>query len=96
MSAETIDGGRLREEATRKWDERILLQIADKDCVALEVKYHRRCYQRYTEFVRRTAVTEDDEVRAKCKYEEFFNVFCERFVKEKLIDKRGDLLHEEN
>jgi hypothetical protein len=54
--------------------------------VALEVKYHRQCYQRYTEFVRRTDVTEDDEVRAKCKYEESFNFFCERFVKEKLID----------
>ena len=63
-----------------------VLQIADKDCVALEVKYHRQCYQRYTEFVRRTDVTEDDEVRAKCKYEESFNFFCERFVKEKLID----------
>ena len=86
MSAETIDGGRLREAATRKGDESILLQIADKDCVALEVKYHRRCYQQYTEFVRRTDVTEDDEVRDKCKYEESFNVFCERFVKEKLID----------
>ena len=52
-----------------------VLQIADKDCVALEVKYHRQCYQRYTEFVRRTDVTEDDEVRAKFKYEESFNFF---------------------
>ncbi|CAB3996669.1 Hypothetical predicted protein [Paramuricea clavata] len=34
----------------------------------------------------RPDVTEDDDVRAKCKYEESFNVFCERFVKEKLID----------
>ncbi|CAB3996333.1 Hypothetical predicted protein [Paramuricea clavata] len=37
--------------------------------------------------IRRTDVTkDDDEVRAKCKYEESFNFFCERFVKEKLID----------
>ena len=89
MSAETIDGGRLREAATRKGDESIILHIADKDCVALEVKYHKRCYQRYTEFLRRTNVTEYEEeskVRAKCKYEESFHVFCERFVKEKLID----------
>ena len=89
MSAETIDEGRLREAATRKGDESIILHIAHKDCVALEVKYHRRCYQRYTEFLRRTDVTEDDEeskVRAMCKYEESFHVFCERFVKEKLID----------
>ena len=89
MSAETIDGGRLREAATTKGDESILLQIADKDCVALEVKYHKRCYQGYTEFLRRTDATENTEeskVRSKCKYEESFEVFCERFVKGKLID----------
>ena len=89
MSAETIDGGRLREAATKKGDESILLQIAGKDCVALEVKYHKRCYKKYTEFLRRTDVRKDAEesdVRVKCKYEKSFEVFCEEFVKEKLID----------
>ena len=30
---------------TRKADESILIQIADKDMVALEVKYHKCCYE---------------------------------------------------
>ena len=33
MSAETVDGGRLREAAKRKSDDSILLQIDDLDCV---------------------------------------------------------------
>ena len=41
VSAETVDGGKLREAATRKADESILREIADKDAVALEVKYHK-------------------------------------------------------
>ena len=44
VSAETEDGGKLKETATRKADESILIQIADKDMVALEVKYH-KCYE---------------------------------------------------
>ena len=47
VSAETIDGGRLREAVTKTNDEGILLQILNKDCVAVEVKYHKRCYKRY-------------------------------------------------
>eukprot|EP00795_Rhopilema_esculentum_P003902 gene3902-15218_t len=46
VSAETLDGGKLRAAAIAKRDERILIQIEDKDCVALEVKYHRLCYKR--------------------------------------------------
>ena len=34
VSAETEDGGKLKETATRKADEIILIQIADKDMVA--------------------------------------------------------------
>jgi hypothetical protein len=35
---ETVDAGLLREAATKKKDDRILLQIMDKDCVAIEVR----------------------------------------------------------
>lgn len=38
--AETIDCGRLQEAAESKNDESILIHIRDKDCVAIEVKYH--------------------------------------------------------
>lgn len=88
--AETKDGGKLREAARRNSDESILVNIADKDCVALEVRYHRRCYERYTSFLRRSNVI--DEVydsenydRYACKYEKSFDVFCERFVKKRLL-----------
>jgi hypothetical protein len=43
MLAETIDAGLLRTAAERKNDERILVQIRGKDCVALEVRYHKVC-----------------------------------------------------
>ena len=45
VSAETVDG-KLKEAATKKADESILIQIADKD-LALKVKYHKQCYEKY-------------------------------------------------
>ena len=45
MSAKTENRGELKETATSKADESILIQIADKDMVALEVKYHKCCYE---------------------------------------------------
>jgi hypothetical protein len=45
VSAETV-GGKLKEAATKKADESILFQIADKD-LALKVKYHKQCYEKY-------------------------------------------------
>ena len=53
----TIDGGLLRTAAERKNDERILVQIRGKDCVALEVHYHKVFYCNYTKyFTRETTV----------------------------------------
>ena len=45
-SAKTEDGGKLKEAATKKVDESILIQIADRD-LALKVKYHKQCYEKY-------------------------------------------------
>ena len=53
MLAETIDAGLLRTAAEEKKDERILMQIWGKDCVALEVRYHKVCYSNYTKFLTR-------------------------------------------
>ena len=39
--SKTIDAGLLRQAAEYKGDERILVQIRDKDCVAIEVQYHK-------------------------------------------------------
>jgi hypothetical protein len=52
ISAETLDGDQLRKAATLKGDESILLQIQGKVCVALEVKYHKRCYLKYVSVLR--------------------------------------------
>ena len=84
VSAETVDGGKLREAATRKADESVLREIADKDAVALEVKYHKRCYLKYTAFLRCTDTAAVEQY--ECKYEKSFDVFCEDFVRRKVIE----------
>ena len=61
MSAETVDGGKLMEAATKKDDQSILVQIANKDMVALEVRYHTRCYDKYTSFLRTTTQSKGKE-----------------------------------
>ena len=38
----------LKNAATIRYGQRILLEISGKDLVAIEVKYHRSCYQSYT------------------------------------------------
>lgn len=43
--------GRLQKAAELKEDTSVLLHIREKDCVALEVRYHRTCYQRWTEYL---------------------------------------------
>ena len=57
VSCETVDAGRLREAATKKKDDRILVKILEKDCVAIEVKYHMKCYKNYTNFLFRQEET---------------------------------------
>lgn len=79
-----------QEAAKRKPDESILTHIANKDCVALKVKYHKRFYERYTSFLRhKTDSQNETAVKYDCKYNKSFNVFCEEFVKEKLIKKEN-------
>ena len=43
-----LDAGKLQEAAKLKDDNEMLLQIGGRDCVALEVRYHKRCYLQYT------------------------------------------------
>lgn len=51
MIAETMDGGLLRKAAELKNDEKILVQIKGKDCVAAEVRCHKVCYRNCTQFL---------------------------------------------
>ena len=81
---ETVNGGLLREAATKN-DNRILLQIKDKDCVAIEVRYHRKCYTNYTNFLHRQDKKASDG--ARYLYDAGYEQFCKDVVEE-LINKK--------
>lgn len=91
VSAETVHGGKLREAATRKADESILIQISYKDLVALEVKYHKRCYEKYTSFLWHSTESHNKKAieQHECKYEKSFDVFCEDFVTTPIIKEEN-------
>ena len=91
VSAETVDGGKLREAATRKEDQKILVHILDKDCIALEVKYHQKCYKNYTSFLFNAPQKEpaaDDYASGKCSYKKSFDGLC-KFVEHEIIESHG-------
>ena len=71
----------MRDAATLQSDERVLRDIQGKDIVALEVKYHRRCYEKYTSSIRHDKkVSQDDSVKSSQLYEPSFKIFCEQFI----------------
>ncbi|XP_046844143.1 uncharacterized protein LOC124438172 [Xenia sp. Carnegie-2017] len=91
VTAETKDGGKLREAATRKEDRRILVHILDKECNALEVKYHSKGYKSYTSFLYNTTCAKKSNESSsgrKCLYEESFADFC-KFIKKAIIENHG-------
>ena len=84
VTSETVDGGKLREAATRKDDQRILLHILGNDCVALEVKYHKRCYEHYTSFLRHA----NPKDAIKYKFNKSFECFSS-WVKKEVIENEN-------
>ena len=54
---------KLTEAALARNGEDLLLQIWDKDCIAVEKKCHSSCYKSYTQFP--SCKTEEDTQRAK-------------------------------
>ena len=83
---ETVNGGLLRDAATKKNDERILLQIMDKDCVAIEVTYHRKCYSKYTNFLHKQDKKAGDG--GKSLYDAGYEQFCKKVVEELIKNKK--------
>lgn len=81
--AETLNAGLLREAAECKQDEHILMKIRDKDCVALEVRYHRQCYTNYTRFLNRPRIVTNDELYANA-----FSIFCNEVIQREIIEKK--------
>ena len=68
----------LSEAATAKNDEKILLQIQDKDCVAIEVRYHQKCYKNYTSFLYRQKKSTSTEY--SLLYAAGFEKFCQDVI----------------
>ena len=87
INAETIDAGLLREAAKRKNDERILLKIRDKDCVAIEVKYHRQCYNSYVRFLHKREREQATQI-----YTVSFQMLCTELIEEKIL-KQDKIYH---
>ncbi|XP_055957426.1 uncharacterized protein LOC126822187 isoform X2 [Patella vulgata] len=83
--AETKDGGRLREAAIKKEDETILRHIRDKDCVAVEVRYHLRCYKDYVRFLTRKPTVQSSGSSEVSAYEKTFDIFCEDVIRKRII-----------
>ena len=53
------------------------MQIADKDMVAVEVKYHKCCYGKYALFLRHSMQSTGEENEKQVyKHEKLFDVFC--------------------
>ncbi len=84
-----MDGGQLRRAATLKSDDSILLEIQGKDCVALEVKYHRQCYAKYTSLLRHQKDEETTSSKPSHLYEKSFDTFCKQFVQTEIIENEG-------
>ena len=87
MLCETIDAGLLRRAAEAKDDENILIHIRGKDCVAIEVRYHKVCYTNYTKFLTREQKY-NEHVYLNISYEESFAEFCKEVIEKKLIAKK--------
>ena len=80
-----MDAGLLRRAAELKNDDKILVQIRDKDCVAIEVRYHKMCYRHYTKFLTR----EQKEIeKSTPTYEKTFEVFCKDVIEGQIINNK--------
>ena len=73
VQCELVDGGQLLQAAKLKQDDAILNHIENRDCVAIEVRYHASCHREYTRFLSRV---EPKEGRPEALYAESFEEFC--------------------
>ena len=59
------------------------MQIQGKDCVALEVHYHKVCYCNYTKYV-----TRETKDQSESKYEKSYDVFCKEVIETEIIGNK--------
>ena len=73
----------MEKAATLKNDESILLHIRGKDCVAIEARYHKNCYQRYTK-----CVSNKSRDPGPTLYDRAFEEFCTRIIEPRIIKNK--------
>ncbi|XP_076867112.1 uncharacterized protein LOC143518500 [Brachyhypopomus gauderio] len=79
----TLNAGKLQEAAEVKDDQSILIHIKDRDCVALQVQYHKSCYRQYTRFLSGPARAEKEQI--KPTFDLSYKLFCERVICQRLL-----------
>ena len=71
-------------------EETILVHIRGKDCVAVEARYHKRCYQAYTKCVTRN--NQNIINKGPTLYDNAFDEFCIQFIEKRIIKNNEILL----
>ncbi|XP_072313099.1 uncharacterized protein [Eucyclogobius newberryi] len=72
--------------AESRADESILMCTRGKDCVANEVRYHKRCYKEYTSFL--TKKTSDERLPKVWEYGDAYKAFCDTVIRARLIENQ--------
>ena len=87
--AQTLSAGLLQKAAEVKNDESIIVHIRGRDCVAIEARYHKRCYQKYTKFLSNTPKESDS---GPDLYQKAFDKFCAEVIQRRIINNKEILL----
>ena len=80
----STDAVKLNQAAVDSGNEALLMQIKDKDCVAIEVRYHMTCYWDFTRYLSRPAKTKNPAITS---YTKAFEIFS-KTVNAKIIDNK--------
>ena len=64
------------------------MQIQGKDCVALEVHYHKVCYCNHTKYVTRETKDQSESERSVSVYEKSYDVFCKEVIETEVIGNK--------
>ncbi|KAM9751521.1 uncharacterized protein ACNS7B_008348 isoform 4-T4 [Menidia menidia] len=85
QTQQSASSGRLRDAAELKHDESILMHIRDKDCVAVEARYHHSCYRSYIRFLTKSQ-DESSVSGAKVPFEASYKVFCDTVIVKRILN----------
>eukprot|EP00794_Sanderia_malayensis_P000765 gene765-55_t len=85
VTCETVNAGLLRDAAEQKNDEKILVEIRGRDCVAIEVRYHKICYTNYTKFLTRK---DNDNPESMPKYQLSYDIFFQKVIEHDLLKNK--------